>query len=59
MADGLWLHGWVVCPASSRGTGYTGGHLGPQSQVQDTNGAPERLAVGQDSRLATSSLSLP
>lgn len=48
-----------VCPAPSRGIGPPEGALGPQSQRQDANGAPERVAVGQDSRLAMPSLSLP
>lgn len=33
--------------------------LGPQSHRHDANGAPETVAVGQDSMMAMSSLSLP
>lgn len=52
------LDGWFSLPIPG-GLDTLKNLLGPQSHRHDANGAPETVAVGQDSILAMSSLSLP
>lgn len=57
--EGLWGPGKMVFPAVPGGLDMLKNLLGLQSHRQDANGAPETVAVGQDSMLAMFSLSLP